>query len=454
MMTLSNERVSTIKPGETGSGTVLYWMSRDQRLNDNWALFDAQKTAMENKAPLIVLFNLVDEFLGATFRQYDFMLTGLEEISSRLIKKNITLSITTGEPRKTIPEVIKKYRVAVLIKDFSPLSIHKRWTDKIAEAIDIPFYEVDAHNIVPCRFLSQKQEYAAYTIRPKIKRQLDRFLHPLPKIRKHPFDLNQNMDPINWSDLRKKLKLDRSVSNPHNFISGEKAAAKTLRGFITGRLALYDRNRNDPSLEFQSDLSPYLHFGQISAQRVALEVQACSASDAAKEAFLEELIVRRELSDNFCLYNDNYDNIASAPDWARKTLAEHRGDERKYLYSPEQFEFAETHDPLWNAAQKEMFLSGKMHGYMRMYWAKKILEWSATPEQAFDTAVNLNDKYELDGRDPNGYAGIAWSIAGVHDRAWAEREIFGKVRYMSYNGCRRKFDIDKYIGKIEALERK
>jgi deoxyribodipyrimidine photo-lyase len=207
----------------------------------------------------------------------------------------------------------------------------------------------------------------------------------------------------------------------------------------------YDERRNDPTQEGQSNLSPYLHFGQISAQRVALTVSASTLPKKDKDAFLEELIVRRELSDNFCYYTKDYASVDAFPEWAQKTLAEHRHDKREYVYTYATFAKAKTHDELWNAAQRELLRTGKMHGYMRMYWAKKILEWTNDPETAMAIAIKLNDTYELDGRDPNGYTGIAWSIGGVHDRAWFDRPIFGKIRYMSANGARSKFDVDAYI---------
>ena len=202
-----------------------------------------------------------------------------------------------------------------------------------------------------------------------------------------------------------------------------------------------------------SDLSPYLHFGQIAPQRVAREIQQADAPPEAKQAFLEELIVRRELSDNFCWYNPDYDKFSGFPEWAQKTLDQHRDDRREYLYSLEEFEQGRTHDALWNAAQLEMVLRGKMHGYLRMYWAKKILEWTASPEEALEIAIYLNDRYELDGRDPNGYVGVAWSIGGVHDRAWGERPVFGKIRYMNLSGCQRKFKVDQYIAWVGELHR-
>jgi deoxyribodipyrimidine photo-lyase len=232
---------------------------------------------------------------------------------------------------------------------------------------------------------------------------------------------------------------------------GEKAAGKALQNFLKYGINDYEERRNDPSLEGQSGLSPYLHFGQLSSQRVALEVMKSNASKQSRDAFLEELIIRKELSDNFCFYNPNYDSFDGFPAWARKSLDEHRKDKREYRYALEQFEHAGTHDDLWNAAQNEMVIRGKMHGYMRMYWAKKILEWSESPEEAMETAIFLNDKYELDGRDPNGYTGIAWSIGGVHDRAWGERPVFGKIRYMSYHGCKSKFDVKAYIEKVNNL---
>ena len=225
---------------------------------------------------------------------------------------------------------------------------------------------------------------------------------------------------------------------------GAQAAKLRLQSFLQDGLDDYGVNSNDPTLDRQSQLSPYLHFGQLSAQRTALEVLRRGGPAPQTEAFLEELIVRRELADNFCYYNPDYDNPAGFPAWAQQTLAEHLDDVRPYRYTAAEFEQAITHDPIWNAAQRQMVKTGKMHGYMRMYWAKKILEWSANPRQAMETAIYLNDRYELDGRDPNGYAGIAWSIGGVHDRAWGERQIFGKIRFMNDKGLKRKFAIDRY----------
>jgi deoxyribodipyrimidine photo-lyase len=256
---------------------------------------------------------------------------------------------------------------------------------------------------------------------------------------------------IDWERIFKTLDIDSGVPEVDWVKSGERAAKRALDDFIKNKLPQYDTLRNDPSSDGQSNLSPYLHFGQISAQRVALEVLKYSISSSSKAAFLEELIIRKELSDNFCFYNQDYEKFEGFSAWAKKTLNEHRKDRRAYTYTLQQFEHAKTHDDLWNAAQMEMVKKGKMHGYMRMYWAKKILEWTESPEKALNVAIYLNDRYELDGRDPNGYVGIAWSIGGVHDRAWSERHIFGKIRYMSYNGCKAKFDVHKYIEYVKSM---
>jgi deoxyribodipyrimidine photo-lyase len=251
---------------------------------------------------------------------------------------------------------------------------------------------------------------------------------------------------IEWGKIYASLKADENVKPVSLLKPGEKAAHKTLKEFIENKFDKYAELRNDPNADVLSNLSPYLHFGQISAQRVALILGGFGNHPSA-EAFLEELIVRKELSDNFCFYNSNYDSFNGFPDWAKKTLNDHRKDEREFIYSSKQFEEAKTHEDLWNAAQNELIRTGKMHGYMRMYWAKKILEWSKSPEESLKIAIYLNDKYELDGRDPNGYTGCAWAVGGLHDRAWAVRPVYGKIRYMNRNGAKRKFDVEKYVSK-------
>jgi len=440
---MNTKRIRLLKQPPARKGPVVCWMSRDQRAKDNWALLFAQQLALETKQPLAVAFCLVPQFLDAAVRQYSFMLKGLRQIENDLQQKNISFHLLLGQPARQIPRFVNRLNAGALVTDFDPLRIKRAWKQNVCEKIKGAFYEVDAHNIVPCWLTSNKQEYAAYTIRPKLKKKLPEFLENFPRLKKHPFRFPAEKN--DWRRALRSLKVTPSPATLDWITPGENAAQKTLDNFIKKKLASYNEQRNDPNRNAQSNLSPYLHFGHIAPQRVALEIQRADAPAAAKEAFLEELVIRRELADNFCLYNKNYDNTKAFPHWAKRTLAQHKKDKRQYLYTLETLENAQTHDQLWNAAQRQMLATGKMHGYMRMYWCKKILEWTDSADQAMAAAIYLNDKYELDGRDPNGYAGIAWSIGGVHDRAWPQRKIFGKIRCMTYNGCRAKFDIEKYI---------
>ncbi|HVN98109.1 MAG TPA: deoxyribodipyrimidine photo-lyase [Syntrophorhabdaceae bacterium] len=446
-----DQRARTLKEGEFGKGPVLYWMSRDQRVDDNWALIFSQRLAIQRKVPLLVVFCLAPRFLNATHRQYAFMLAGLEQLSRKLAKLNIPFYLVHGEAASVLTEFVRTHAICALTSDFDPLRIKKTWKKDVMRKIEVPFYEVDAHNIVPCVVASGKQEYSAFTIRKKMGRLLPVFLDHIPPMQKHPFSSNKEMPLIRWDGLVKNLDIDRRVKEVDWIAPGEEAAQRSLADFMNRRFIHYERDRNDPTLDGQSSLSPYLHFGQLSAQRVALSIEESRMSGSSKAAFLEELVIRRELSDNFCYYNEHYDSFDGFAPWAQKTLNDHREDRRSYLYSLDQFESGQTHDELWNAAQMEMVKKGKMHGYMRMYWAKKILEWTPSPETAMEYAIYLNDRYELDGRDPNGYAGIAWSIGGVHDRAFRQRNVFGKIRFMSYNGCASKFDIKRYIEKVRSL---
>ncbi len=429
-------------------GQVLYWMSRDQRVDDNWALLAAQEYAIEKKQGLAVIFCLAKKFIGAGNRQYDFMLNGLKEVEQALKPLNIPFHLICGDPGGSVAEFALRSCASAVFTEFAPLKIKQSWKKAAVKKIKVPCFEVDAHNIVPCVEASDKQEFAARTFRPRIQKKLPDFLVPIPRLKKHPYTIGEKPDQFKQSDLIPCLKCARGVPVVPWIEPGETAARKALKSFIRKKLEHYHTVRNNPCVDGQSGLSPYLHFGQLSAQRVALDVQKSSAPEPAKAAFLEELIVRRELADNFCWYNPEYDSVKGFPDWAKKSIGEHADDPREYIYTRRQFENAETHDNLWNAAQMEMVVRGKMHGFMRMYWGKKILEWTESAEQAMEIAIYLNDKYELDSRDPNGYAGIAWCMGGVHDRAWNQHPVFGKIRYMNYNGCKRKFNVDEYIRKV------
>ena len=451
-MPVISKRARLLVEANERKGAVIYWMSREQRVNDNWALLFAQELAIKENSPLGVIFCLSPEFLGAKSYQYNFMLKGLKEVENDLTGLNIPFFLLYGDPGKKIPQFLQSHEAGALVSDFSPLRIKDQWQKSIALEVSVPFYEVDGHNIVPCWQASAKQEWAAYSIRPKIHRLLDEYLVNFPPMRDHPFPWPEIVDN-DWQAANRSIWVDdtKDVNDPDFKWAepGERAARRHLDDFIVGGLTRYDSDRNNPVLDGQSGLSFYLHFGQISAQRVSISALS-SMTDSS--SFLEELVVRRELADNFCYYNTQYDSVQGFPNWAKETLKQHERDPREYLYRIDELEKAKTHDDLWNAAQMEMVCRGKMHGYMRMYWAKKILEWTISPAEALKIAIYLNDRYELDGRDPNGYTGIAWSIGGVHDRAWKERAIFGKVRYMNYNGAKRKFNIRAYIEKVESIE--
>lgn len=446
------KRVRTLNTLSYSTGSIVYYCVRDQRVDQNAALLFAQTLALKHKVPLYVLFVLHPNYLNACERQYDFMFRGLEEMEAKLRKCNIPLCIEYGNDVEEIEIFIKKYKCGALVTDFSPLKINRKWKDTWAPSASLPVFEVDARNIIPAWIVSPKQEYGAYTIRPKIHKLLTEFLHPIPKIKKMNEENVEGLKPINWKKVRTYFTFKKYPKKVDWIVPGENEAQKTLENFIESGLYGYAEKRNDPNLNAQSGLSPYITFGQISRHKIALNVLASKAPRVDKEAFLEELIVRSEVAENFCFYNPNYDNPKGFPVWAKKTLSEHVDDKREYLYSRADFEKAQTHDDLWNAAQEEMVRSGKMHGYMRMYWAKKILEWTKSPEEAMKIGIYLNDTYELDGREPNGYAGIAWSIGGVHDRAWFPRKVFGTIRFMSEGGAQTKFDLGAYVKKWTGKE--
>ena len=429
---------------------VLYWMQAAQRVEYNHALEYTIRKANELKKPVVVFFGITEGYPEANQRHYQFMLEGLREIQKLLEAKGIQMVIQHQSPDSGATECAKA--AALLVVDAGHLRIQKKWRKNVARQVDCAFHEVETNLIVPVEEASSKENFSAGTFRPRINKQLGHYLVPLKHQTLKRDSLDLTFQTFNIEDIDKalfKLNVDKSIAKVDTFRGGTDQAKRRLNDFIRNKLDRFEESRNDPALDYVSHMSPYLHFGQISPLYIALHIQ--KTSSPGKEAFLEELIVRRELSYNFVFYNDQYDTFDCLPPWALETLNLHETDKREYVYSPDQFENARTHNPYWNAAQKEMVLTGKMHGYMRMYWGKKILEWSRNPRTGFEIALYLNNKYELDGRDPNSFAGVAWCF-GKHDRAWSERPVFGKVRYMNAAGLKRKFDIDAYVKKIQALE--
>ncbi len=441
---INPERIHYRKEGEEGSGDrVIYWMQRAQRAEENHALEYAVNEANRRGVPLSVLFCLDPDYPLATPRTFRFMIEGLAETRNHLLERGIPLSLKLGDPVRQVPRFIQD--AALLVMDRGYLRHERQIRHAITEDANCRVIEVESDCVVPVRAASVKEEWSAATLRRRITPQISHFLRPVEEIPLKRTTPNEGESDYDLADIDGLLKKIGFVEPQDSLVArgGRSEAEQKLMDFLASPAHLYDIARNDPGREVTSGLSPYLHFGQVSPLEVAR-----AAWD--RPGFLEELIVRRELAINFVWYNEQYDSINCLPEWAKKTLLEHAEDAREYLYSFKELEQAETHDPFWNAAQKEMILTGKMHNYMRMYWGKKIIEWSETPEIGYRNAIRLNDIYELDGRDPNGYAGVAWCF-GKHDRAWKERPVFGKVRYMNANGLMKKGDIAGYVERIHEL---
>ena len=399
--------------------------------------------------PVLVFFGITSDFPEANERHYVFMLQGLQEVKKELDARGIPFIIQAVSPEQGAVTLSRK--AALLVVDRGYLRLQQQWRAHVAAKASCPVIQVESDVVIPVEAASHKEEYSAATLRRKINRLLPSYLVPLEHQEIIHGGCEHCIESLDLHDITGLLKITgvkNDVKTVTQYRGGNVSAHALLDDFINNKLKYYDSLRNDPSRDYLSHLGPYLHFGQISPLYIALRIMQTPHS--AKSAFLEELIVRRELSMNFVFYNKAYDSFMSLPEWAKNTLHEHAADTRPYLYSLNDMENFRTHDSCWNAAQKEMVITGKMHGYMRMYWGKKIMEWSPSPEEAHARMVYLNNKYSLDGRDPNSFTGIAWCF-GKHDRPWKERPVFGSVRYMNEAGLRRKFNMDSYINSIEQL---
>lgn len=454
------ERVALLndKPENKDAKYVLYWMQMFKRTSHNHALKFAIEQANERKLPLVVYEGLKYYYPWASDRLHTFILEGVEEKRKEFKKLGITyvfyLQKDKTAPKQTVKKIAKD--AAILVTDDFPCFIIPDHNAAIVEKADIPVYAVDSNGIIPMSKFD-KEEYAAYTIRPKINKILDDYLKPFEEseiaVKKTdiPVDCpDTDVTAENIAQLVAECDIDHSVKPSQIYHGGTTNARKRLKFFIENILENYDETRNKPEIDGSSRLSPYLHFGFISPLEVALEVKRSKAKQESKDAFLEELIVRRELSFNFTKFNQNYDSLAALPDWVQQTMRDHVDDERETVYSLEELENCETYDDLWNAAQREINVTGEMHNYVRMLWGKLVIQWSKNYEEAFAHLEHLNNKYGLDGRNPNSYAGILWCF-GKHDRPWMEREIFGKMRYMTSNSTGKKFDSKGYIAWTKTL---
>ena len=435
---------------------VVYWMQRAQRGIDNHAVDLAVRIANLLGLPLVVYFAGISNFPHANLRHYVFLNQGLPDIEADLAERNISF-VMRRAPNESHERLLADVQAAFVIGDENPMREPERWRKHLAERIKIPFWTVDTDVVVPSK-LMEKAQYGAYTIRPRLYRRLPEFLQPYENLRaEHAWKRPRSFlsDSVHEDMTRGWKDFDRSVGPVEAWKGGTHAALKRLTLFTGKLLADYDTQRNHPEIDGTSALSPYLHYGHIGPVTIALAVDAAVKVNpklqSARESYFNELIAWRELAINFVRYTPDYDSHTCAERWAKQTIAEHARDQRERLYTLKQLEAGETYDELWNAAQIQMVRHGWIHNYLRMYWAKKILEWTPDVATAMKYSIYLNDRYFLDGRDPNGYAGVAWAILGKFDRAWGTRPVFGKIRYMSGGSTGKKFDSKRYIAQMGLL---
>ncbi len=466
-MGIERERIrdlNSVAPRENAS-YVLYWSQMNRRVQSNHALRHAADVANENGIPLLVYEGLTFTYKGASDRMHTFLLNAVPETEKSLRSLGagyfFYLRAKDEDANDTLYRLAAKARCVVT--DDYPVFIAAEHNKHVAKKIDVPFTAVDSSCIVPMS-RHEKRAYGAYTIRPKIRRELPAYLKPVESVALKkawreellPAELRKLRTSVRDSKIRQLVaacSIDHSIRPSIAFQGGSSASKMHLKIFLDQRLSRYAKESNQPARHATSDLSPYLHFGHISSLEIALAVREYAAEHSLiADEFLEELIVRRELAFNFARFTPDVESLEPVPDWCKRTMAKHAADPRPAIYTPKQLEQAETYDELWNATQKELLLRGKIHGYYRMYWGKKIIEWSPDYKQALRIMIHLHDIYALDGRDPNTYTNILWCF-GLHDRPWGERPVFGQLRYMSLDGMKRKTDTAAYINEVAELER-
>ncbi len=442
------ERITLFNKQEPKGSYILYWMQSAVRTRYNHALEHAIERSNELQKPLIVVFCLCEDYPEATPVHYRFLWEGLLDVSRSLSKRGIGFQILSGSPADIIPRIADE--ACMIVTDQGWVRTQREWREKVIQTASCPVVIVETNLIVPVHVASPKEEWSAGTFRPKITRHLPAFLRPLtPRQVRVPSD---DYTPFTGIHAGQEYPFSRNRDCMDTVTplsaGGETAADQYLSAFLTGTIDRYDAAHTDPTARATSYMSAYVHFGHISPLEIALRVM--EHPGPGTNTFLEQLIVRRELSHNFVWYNSRYDRYEGLPEWTRKTLEKHRSDTREYTYNLADFEHCRTHDMAWNAMQLTMIRTGYLHGYLRMYWGKKILEWTETPEEAYHIALSLNNRYELDGRDPNGFCGVAWCF-GKHDRPWKERPVFGTIRYMNETGLRRKFRLDGWVDRIYEM---
>lgn len=446
------DRIIELNDKEVGPGRyVLYWMQASVRTRENHALEHAVRLANDIERPLLVAFGIDPAYSESTPRTLRFLADGLADVATGLGRRSIPFVVRKGPPDEMASELASD--AAALVVDRNYLGDPRRWRAELATAADVPVVEVESNVVVPVEVASDKREWAARTIRPKIHEHLDRFLTELTTTALDN-SASPDVDGLDAADpeaLLAEIGIDVDGSSPR-FRGGERQAHATLRRFVDDGLAQYDEAGTSVMGDFSSHLSMYLHYGHIAPTTIVRTVRDAARNRASTETFVEELVVRRELAHNFVWYEPDYDKYSALPDWAKTTLAEHRDDERDAVYTRAELEAANTHDRYWNAAMQEMKATGYLHNRLRMYWGKRIIEWTNTPEYAHRVTLDLNNRYFLDGRDPNSYANVGW-LFGLHDQAFAERPVIGKVRPMTASGLERKIDTGAYLEFVDGLTR-
>lgn len=441
-------RVRMVKKPARKGKIVVYWMQGAFRVSCNPSLECAIGAANQTGLPLLVLVVLDLGYPEANYRSFKFFLEGLVDVREGLARRGIALHLRTGK----FEEVLSEYAAEahLLVSDAAYLPAMREVREKVYEDTEAGVVEVEPNVVVPVRVASGKMEYGAYTIRPKIKRLAPVYGGRVAEREYRGERLGDELD-FDPSEHEKVLKGRVEYVPPCGARGGSAEASVLLGDFLRTGYRSFAAMRGDPGARAETGLSPYLHFGHISPLEVLEGAGGGGAEGVNYGALFEQLVVRRELAHNFTFYarglGSPFDFI---PGWAAETLEAHERDRREYVYSLSELEEAKTHDRYWNAAQTELLREGKIHNYMRMYWGKKIIEWSETVEGAYRIMVYLNNKYALDGRDPNSYAGIGWCF-GLHDRPFMERRIFGKVRYMSEGGLERKFNMESYLRRVNGI---
>lgn len=469
------------KPSSEGN-YVVYWMQTNHRLQYNYALEYAIGWANKLDKPLLIYEELSCDYHWASDRIHTFYLEGMAEHVEIAEQKGIhylpVVEEEAGQSRSILEGVFDK--ACCVITDEYPVYFIRDRNNSLAEELEIAFITVDSNGLIPLG-LTDKAPYNAYFFRKIMQKHFVECFTSPPK--QYPLDELQNESAIDWTKEQQEIReksLER-IAHPADFIATldidhevrpidikgtRQAALGQLGNFIQHNLKQYDEKRNDPDADATSGMSPWLHFGKISEYEIVkavLEHQPKNwdldnitfnggstggffNGDPDVDSFLDEVITWREVGFHFAHHEPDYDQYETLPDWALKTLEAHKNDEREYIYVLEELAQSQTHDELWNAAQTQLREEGIMHNYLRMLWGKKVLQWTPEPEIALAYLIELNNKYAIDGRDPNSYSGIFW-IFGRFDRAWQERPIFGKTRYMTSKSARKKLKLDQYLMK-------